>query len=175
MFTGPCTGDVPVETSGGTDTIADGDLTIAQTVGLQSALDTHTGQIIAINTSLGNLANSFYTEIEVDAFLAAKQNVLNTGTVWGGGISTAQILNGAVVRSVRHANSGPLTVTVVGESLDLSVGCYTQAQVTALLAAHQASKPRLRVGSRLHFRTDSRQRRCSKPAREPTAHNLRGE
>ena len=138
MFTGPCTGDVPPE-SNGSGTIEDGELTIAKTAGLQSALDTHTGQIISLNTSMGNLANSFYTETEVDIFLAAKQNALSGGSIWGGGSSTAQILNGSVVRSVRHATGDPLAVAVIGDSLDLSVDCFTQVQVTALLAAYQES------------------------------------
>ena len=118
MFTGPCTGDVPVETDGA-GVIADGELTIAKTAGLQSGLDTHTGQIIAINTSLGSLANSFYTETEVDTFLSLKQNLLSVGSIWGGGVSTAQILNGTVVRSVRHTTGGPLAVAVIGDSLDI--------------------------------------------------------
>ena len=50
MLAGPTTGDVAI--SVGSLTTADGELTIAKTNGLQAALDTHTGQIAMINTSL---------------------------------------------------------------------------------------------------------------------------
>ena len=78
MLAGPLSGDVAISVGG--LTVADGELTIAKTNGLQTALDPHTGQIAPIKTSLDGLGNSFYTETEVDAFLAAKQDALDAQT-----------------------------------------------------------------------------------------------
>ena len=53
MLAGPLSGDFAISVGG--LTVADGELTIAKTNGLQTALDTHTGQIPTINTSLNGL------------------------------------------------------------------------------------------------------------------------
>ena len=45
-------------------------------IAAETAITTHTGQIVSLNTSVNGIGNSFYTRTLTDALLSGKQNIL---------------------------------------------------------------------------------------------------